>query len=376
MLSAQKIDKSWRIEGSIGRTWYSTTVECSTESQAIIIFVVSSSEIGSSEPVLFSTHNSNTTHTLKRVLLREKYQIIVATMMAWTLFTLLATTTLDTKRSPWSPAEWRIQVNIGREEGTWMPETWAASGARLSFPMDVMVTSDYIVEKDSEYDFMGGNSMRLTVLEDPTFVSSQGEQFIGIREEGAWKMQMPKQRGAAATLRFWVDVEQAEDLSQGVGAVRNDVALPAERIFFMSKCWREEDLKIAARKMKPFEIAAKEAQRRVDEQLSHETGDRRLDGTDPIETALGTISMAKLIKDRDDRMRELREAENRLPRNAEKLRLGFWPGTDEKLAIGEGTVAVRKKKLFGDEFHILGKWQAIPIVQKQTQTEAEQQFAD
>lgn len=295
--------------------------------------------------------------------------------MAGIFLTLLATR-LDTTRSPWSPAEWQIQVNIGREEGSWMPETWAASGARLSFPMDVMVASDYTVEKDKEYDFMGGNCMRLSVLEDPTFVSSDGEQFIGIREEGAWKMQMPKQRGTAATLRFWIDVNQADGLSQGVGALRNDVTLPAERIFFMSKCWREEDLKIAAKKMKPYEIAAEAAQRRVDEQLSHETGDRRLDGTDPLETALGTISMAKLVKDRDDRMRELREAENRLPRNAESLRLGFWPGTDEKLAIGEGTVAVRKKKLFGDEFHILGKWRAIPIVKTETPAKNEKTLVD
>jgi hypothetical protein len=292
-------------------------------------------------------------------------------MMGWALLTLL-TAGRDTTRSPWSPAEWQIQVNIGREEGSWMPETWAASGARLSFPMEVMVASEYSKEKDKESDFMGGNCMRLAVLEDPTFVTSEGEQFIGIREDGAWKMQMPKQRGTAATLRFWVDVEQADGLSQGIGAMRNDVTLPAERIFFMSKCWREEDLQIAARKMKPYEIAAEEAQRRIDEQLSHETGDRRLDGTDPLETALGTISMAKLVRDRDDRMRELREAENTLPRNAKSLRLGFWPGTDEKLAIGEGTVAVRRKKLFGDEFHILGKWRAIPIEEKRTTTKDEQ----
>lgn len=288
--------------------------------------------------------------------------------MGWTLFTLLLASTQDNMnhRSPWSPAEWRIQVNIGREEGTYMPESWAASGARLFFPMDIMVTSDYKTEKDSEYDFMGGNSMRLDVLEDPSFVNSQGEQFIGIREQGAWKLQMP--RGTAATLRFWIDVEQADELSLGVGALRNDVTLPAERIYFMSKCWREEDLKMAARQMKPFEIAAEAAQRRVDQQLSHETGDRRLDGTNPVETALGTMNMAKLVKDRDDRVRELLQAENKLPRNAETLRLGFWPGTNEKLAIGEGTIAIRKKVLFGDEFHILGKWQAIPIGQKKAET--------
>ena len=39
-------------------------------------------------------------------------------------------------------ASWKLSLSIGRETGTWMPEEWAASGARLLLPI--------VVEFDSE----------------------------------------------------------------------------------------------------------------------------------------------------------------------------------------------------------------------------------
>lgn len=141
----------------------------------------------------------------------------------------------------------------------------------------------------------------------------------------------------------------------------------------MAKCWREPDLLVGGRKIKPLEVAAREAQQRLDDQLSHETGDRRLDGTNPVDTAMASISMAKLVKDRDDRVRELREAERTLPRNADKLPLGSWPGTTEKLAVARGTIALKRRRLLGDEFHIIGKWNAVPILQQAGVLEAEEQ---
>jgi hypothetical protein len=274
----------------------------------------------------------------------------------------LASLALFATSSPWAPAEWRLDVNIGREEGTWMPDDWATSGGRLMFSIDVMVESDYAEQREAELNFMGPNGLRLSVLEDPCFISSEGEQFIGMPEEGAWKLQMPKRKGTAGTLRFWVDAEPAPDLAEGVAAERNDVALPAERLYFMAKCWREADLLLASRKMKPVEQAAREAQQKLEEQLSHDTGDRRLDGKNPVDTLAGSIYTAQLVNKRDDRLRALKEAEETLPRTADKLLLGAWPGTTEKLAISRGTVAVKRKKLLREEFHVVGKWKAVPIL--------------
>jgi hypothetical protein len=275
--------------------------------------------------------------------------------------------------SPWAPAEWRLDLNIGREDGTWMPEEWAESGARLSFSVDALIESEYCSMRDDEMDFMGPNALRLNVLEDPSFISSEGEEFIAMPEEGAWKLRLPKRKGAAGTLRFWMDTEAAPELGDMVAARRNDVILPAERLYCMAKCWREPDLIIGSRKIKPFEVAAREAQQRLDDQLSHQSGDRRLDGTNPVDTAMASLSMAKLVKDRDDRVRELKEAERTLPRNAEKLPLGRWPGTTEKLAIARGTIAVKRGKLLGDEFHVIGKWSAVPVLQQAGVLEERQQ---
>lgn len=247
-----------------------------------------------------------------------------------------------------------------------MPENWAASGGRLPFSIDVEVESDYSQQRDAEENFMGKGALLLTVLEDASFVSNEGEQVIGISEGGGWKLQMPKQKGNAGTLRLWVDLERNPELGGGLSAVRNDVTLPAERLYFMTKCWREADFEIGRKKMKPFEDAAKLAQERLDQELSHETGDRRLDGTNLADTAMGSINMANLVRLRDEKVQELREASETLPRNADKLPLGFWPGTTEKLAIcSKGTVAVKRKKFFREEFHVLGRWTAVPVQQEE-----------
>lgn len=44
---------------------------------------------------------------------------------------------------------WRIVLNVGRERGTWMPDEWAASGARLSFPLDVTFLDTPWIEPDT-----------------------------------------------------------------------------------------------------------------------------------------------------------------------------------------------------------------------------------
>jgi hypothetical protein len=278
-----------------------------------------------------------------------------------TSLAVMASAFSSSGRSPWAASEWCIQVNIGREAGTWMPEEWAASGSRLPFNVEISVESGYATQKDQESEFMGSNALRLCVVEDPTYVTSQGMQYVEIPDEGGWKLQLPKQKGNAGTLRLWLDFEQSPELDEGLAAVRNDVTLAVGRLYFMAPCWREPDLAIGYRKIKPIEAAAQTAQQRLDSQLSHESGDRRLDGTNPIDTALASIDMAGLVKERDDRVRDLREAERKLPRNPRELPVGFWPGTMDKLAIAPGSIAVKRKKMFGEEFHIVGKWTAVPI---------------
>ena len=58
------------------------------------------------------------------------------------------------------------------------------------------------------------------------------------------------------------------------------------------------------------------------------------------------------------------EAELLLPRDASKLPMGPFPGSEEPLALAPGGIMIKKKKsffAFADEYLILGKWRATPL---------------
>lgn len=263
--------------------------------------------------------------------------------------TIAAVRALSTT-SPWSPAQWRILIDVGRELGTEMPKEWGASGARLVLPVDVVVGSEAV--DASRDEVLGRGTMCIRPIQDATFVGLKGEQKVKIGE-GGWKVNLPPGgRGHASTLRFWLDVDEA---------TRNDVTLPGGRLYFSARCWREEELERGSRSIMPLVVAAEDAQRRVDAQLSHETGDRRLDGTDPVDTMLAFKDMAELVADRDNKLRLLKDAEQLFPRSADSLPRGSWPGTTEPLAIAPGDILLRRKNLFGDDMCTLGTWQAIPL---------------
>jgi hypothetical protein len=281
--------------------------------------------------------------------------------MLWTLLTLAAV-------SPWSPAEWRINLNIGREPGTYMPPEWGASLGRLALPVEILVESETVSASDvqAERDFMGGSGKcdRLSVLVDPVFVSTRGEETVEFADQGAWKILTRRtgKPGDAATLRFWLEVSGSKG---EIAAQRNDVALMSERLYCTANCWRESELEAGLRRMRPIQAALDEAQAVVAERLSHETGDRRLDGTNPVDLAMASVDMAVLVKTRDDRLNEMREAERRLPFPSTELSApGNWPGSTEKLIIAKGKIGVKRKEggLFGgEEVHIIGTWTASPL---------------
>jgi hypothetical protein len=254
--------------------------------------------------------------------------------------------------SPWAPASWRFTLNVGREAGTYMPETWGASGARLALPLQVTVTSDTV--KQGEQDtVVGSGACALLVTGGTTFVSSKGEQSVDI-SSGGWKIESPPgKKGRAARLTFWLDVNES--------AQRNDVTLPAERIYFTANCWREQELDRGSRAIAPIVADYEQAQRVLKEKVAHDTGDRRLDGKDPIETLAAYKDMTELTLYRDEKLRLLRKAEQIYPKNAQELIEGPWPGQEEWLSISPVYVAVKRKKMLGDEFHIIGNWKAEPI---------------
>jgi|UniRef100_A0A7S2UC49 hypothetical protein len=265
--------------------------------------------------------------------------------------------------SPWAPARWRFVLDVGREAGTDMPKTWGTSGARLVLPVDVVVESESCPTRDEWVGGSGGGGLSvLRPLEEARFINERGEQRVRVKE-GGWKIAFPpgNKKGHAATLQFWLDIETE--------ATRNDVTLPAERIYFGANCWREPDLEQGKRAIAPLIYNYETAQRTIEEKLSHETGDRRLDGTDPIETMKAYKDMTELVVYRDEMLRRLKDASQYLPmKNADtnkELPQGHWPGSTDLLSIAPSEMFTKRKKLFGEDFLLLGKWEAVPIKVKE-----------
>jgi len=265
--------------------------------------------------------------------------------------------------SPWASGQWRLTLDIGREKSTEMPETWGASGARLVLPLDVTIESESWNGPRDDWGVgeSGGSLSVIRPLEEARYVSSRGEQKVCVRE-GGWKISSPAKAGNrnsggghASTLQFWLDVETE--------AVRNDVSLSGgQRVYFGAKCWRAPDLELGRRAIDPLLGDYEMAQRTLDDRLSHETGDRRLDGTDPLDTVVAYKDMTQLVIQRDEMLRRLKEASRTLPRNADRLPKGNWPGSTELLSVAPTEMLIKQKKMFfGEEFLVIGKWKAVPL---------------
>jgi len=78
-------------------------------------------------------------------------------------------------------------LSIGRVPGTAMPPEWAASGAKLAFPLEVEFTDnppdEYEMSKERLLrgdSLMGSNLMSVEVLNEPSFVSTNGREVIKV----------------------------------------------------------------------------------------------------------------------------------------------------------------------------------------------------
>jgi hypothetical protein len=124
----------------------------------------------------------------------------------------------------------RLQLSIGRVEGTVMPADWAASGVRLTLPnLELQFRA---TESDDKEKLLGplSSQRELVPLTEPTLVDLNGQQRVRV-EKGAYCLY--RHEGPKMNFRFFLDFPE--------GAERNDVKLPAERVFFTSICWLDGD---------------------------------------------------------------------------------------------------------------------------------------
>jgi len=241
--------------------------------------------------------------------------------------------------------------------------------------------STYEEPSSSSKSFLGPGASNIVPQTIGSYVSMKGEQRVEL-STGGWKLEFPPNggggtKGRASTLRFWMDLNCPLE--------RNDVILPAgERLYFMTKVWREEEYDRGVQKMRPIYDRARQAQQGLEDQLDHGTGDRRLDGTDALETLQAYGDMAQLVLDRDRKRQELQQALEIYPPIVEDnddngLAEGPWPGAEEWLTISNsynpiwvaGSRQQQRSKPWptllrmGEEFHVVGTWMVTPVLSEE-----------
>lgn len=282
--------------------------------------------------------------------------------------------------SPWKAASWQLILNIGREASTTLPEEWGESGARLSFPIQVQFESDRLPDQQQDPLLGGSGACQITIIDESsiTYINEQGEQRVPFQTTtGGWKLRLGRKKGHASLLRFWLDVGTSTTNSKIV-AQKKDVTLQAkERLYFAAHCWRQTDWDIGRQKVQPLVDAYQRAQQKIEEQVSHETGDRRLDGSDALETLAAYKDMAGLTLDRDEKRRQLQEAQESLP-PIDNLPMGNFPGSTELMVIQPKEVFVQRRKgiLPTEEYHLIGTWSARPLNVIAEEEEDEYEYFD
>jgi len=280
--------------------------------------------------------------------------------------------------SPWDPSYWKITLNIGRERGSWMPEEWGASGNRLVLsPMEVEITSER-TSGEKEDPMLMNNAWKVKPKTDTSYVTMEGKKTASFGV-GGWKIRMPSTsngRGHASKIMCYLDLQS--------DVKKNDVFLKkGERIYLTGKCWREDDLENALDQMLPIFRDYIGKQETLESQLEHDTGDRRLDGADPIQTLLGMKDIANLVLERDEALRRYEEAKKVYPSLVEELssdpykelhvddlnlQEGPWPGQIEWLTLEPKTLFVRRINFMKEEYHLVGTWNAEPLFHDEEDT--------
>ena len=130
--------------------------------------------------------------------------------------------------------ECQVTLNVGREPGTGMPKEWAVSGARLSLPMTICFSDELVdlgFQGEERLNAAGGRYAKKLSCQGGSFVNAQGEVVVKANG-GAWATEASGVPGAN-TLNFFVDLPEQ--------AARNDVVLPAGRLFFSGAMWESRD---------------------------------------------------------------------------------------------------------------------------------------
>jgi hypothetical protein len=223
-----------------------------------------------------------------------------------------------------------------------MPKEWAASGGRLLLRVPIDVSPAPARDPDAER-FVGRGACR--VQPGPgTFTGGAGLVTVDARE-GGWSIQ--KRDETPQTLRFWID------FSAATGVVSRGVDLPAERLFFTSDAFEQPQIDATRAALVPAKTAVLEAEAKLAE-VKQTAG-----AAPPLRLLAQTRAQEALQLARD--AKEALDA--RLPSDDRDVTPGRWPGVATRLAIAGGSVTVKRRALFREQYNLVGTWTASPVLE-------------
>ena len=312
--------------------------------------------------------------------------------------------------SPWSPGKWKIKLHFRREVGSsssefssdentalinkLLGEGWGVD-SHLVLPLEIMVTAELSSRLESDENniiqssWLGGKATGSiecinqytsdNKLYHTAYISNSGQQHVQI-SSGNWRMEPPiplvtspngkPLSGQASILRFHLTIKDAIQ--------RNSVYFPENQLLLLqSNTFREDQYENGIRTILPYQYAKDNAQQMLDTQLDHESGDRRLDGTDLLPLFEGYKDMAGLIWERDEKYRKWKEVEGVLPLvdsakdgvtttiSEDDEGWGVWPGDTDLMTVERGVILAavdnKETKSRNRNTVYVGSWTAVPI---------------
>lgn len=250
---------------------------------------------------------------------------------------LSASRTAPLRRIATTQAE--LLVSVGRIPGTAMPPEWAASGARLGFALEVEFTDELAPYDLAREHALGGDALMgsallsVEALNEPTFVSSDGAQTVTVGD-GAYGCRRQDVESGQCALRFFLDFPE--------GAKRNDVELPAERVYFLTSCWPSPDgngaMKRARARKEKLEkeievVNAKESKIRSQKLEENPLGN-------VVQRAFNLRHLLVIAEKRDMLRRQLDELEQAYPVDSTRV----IRGPNDVTYAKEGVIAVKRLK--------------------------------
>lgn len=261
---------------------------------------------------------------------------------------------------------WKIVMNIGREQGTWMQKDWGASGDRLLFELVIDFTSDPSYQRDEFFQSVA-NVKELDVVEAWVFPTGVGQDSVGrrpikVKDVGAYRVLQGQGPMGTDIVRMYFDLE--EDVRQKASS---DVYCPKGRIYatcgyFPMKKSRSDGSSLQGSVKDELGHMLRELKLQYETLEMEGQQDTRLFSMDHLKRMK---DMYRIKQDIEKVSQQLQQARQREPERSQ-LRLS----RDGRVGLSkEGGVCCKVQKGLASEYHILGRMEVASIQIEDDETE-------